>query len=101
MARSSVNAVRPASWIVSKGLAAELVAQSVAAPEGATAADVMRPVPALAAVQPVYAALATMRRDRTQFALVRDGASLLGLVTMQDLLDRLLPPAPVGAGAAG
>ena len=73
----------------------------LAASAGATAADVMRPVLTMAADQPVYAALATMRRDRTQFALVRDGAGLLGLVTMQDLLDRLLPPAPVGAGAAG
>jgi CBS domain containing-hemolysin-like protein len=77
------------------------VRDTLAAPEGATAADVMRPVLTLAADQPVYAALATMRRDRTQFALVRDGAELLGLVTMQDLLDRLLPSAPVVAGAAG
>jgi CBS domain containing-hemolysin-like protein len=73
------------------------VRDTLAASAGATAADIMRPVLTLAADQPVYAALATMRRDRTQFALVRDGAELLGLVTMQDLLDRLLPPAPVGA----
>jgi CBS domain containing-hemolysin-like protein len=77
------------------------VRDTLAVPEEATAADVMRPVLTLTADQPVYAALATMRRDRTQFALVREGASLLGLVTMQDLLDRLLPPAPVGGGAAG
>ena len=61
----------------------------------------MRPMLTLPADQPIYDALATMRRDRSQFALVRDGASLLGLVTMQDLLDRLLPPAPVVAGVAG
>ena len=67
------------------------VRDTLAAPAGATAADVMRPVLTLPADQPVYAALATMRRRRTQFALVRDGAALLGLVTMQDLLDRLLP----------
>jgi CBS domain containing-hemolysin-like protein len=57
-----------------------------------TAADIMRPVLTLSADKPAYAALTTMRRRRTQFALVRDGDDgLLGLVTMHDLLDRLLP----------
>jgi CBS domain containing-hemolysin-like protein len=54
-------------------------------------AEVMRPVLTLPADQPVYRTLSTLRRDRTQFALVRDGGELIGLVTMQDLLDRLLP----------
>jgi hypothetical protein len=31
---------------------------------------------------------------------VRDGAELLGLVTMQDLLDRLLPSVGAGRGPA-
>lgn len=56
-----------------------------------TAADLMRPVLALSADEPVYQALTTLRRQRSQFTLVRDGDRLLGLVTMQDLLDRLLP----------
>ncbi|HZG91820.1 MAG TPA: hemolysin family protein [Pseudonocardia sp.] len=51
----------------------------------------MRPVLTLSAAEPVHAALTTMRRRRNQFALVRDDAGLVGLVTMQDLLDRLLP----------
>lgn len=67
------------------------VRDTLAAPAGATVADVRRPVLTLPADQPVYRALAILRRDRTQFALVRDGQQLVGLVTMQDLLDRLLP----------
>lgn len=61
-----------------------------AAPE-TTAADLMRPVMRLPADEPVYAALATMRHQRSHLALVQDGGRLLGLVTLQDLLDRLLP----------
>jgi CBS domain containing-hemolysin-like protein len=58
-----------------------------------TAADVMRPVLSLHADEPVYDALTTMRRHRSQFAIVTDDQDLVGLVTMQDLLDRLLPDA--------
>ena len=72
------------------------VRDTLAASDEATAADIMRPVLTLRADQPVYAALATLRRDRTQFALVRDGGRLVGLVTMQDLLDRLLPTPAAG-----
>jgi CBS domain containing-hemolysin-like protein len=32
-----------------------------------------------------------MRRNREQFAIVVDGGSLLGVVTLQDLLGRVLP----------
>jgi CBS domain containing-hemolysin-like protein len=39
-----------------------------------------------------------MRRRHSQFALVRDHDELLGLVTMQDLLDRLLPAPPLRRG---
>jgi len=51
----------------------------------------MRPLLTLAADEPIYDALTTMRQRRSQFALVQDSDALLGLVTMQDLLDRLLP----------
>ena len=38
-----------------------------------------------------------MRERRNHLALVRDGGELVGVVTMQDLLDRLLPePATSG-----
>ena len=59
----------------------------------------MRPVLTLSADEPVYAALSTMRERRSHLALVRDGGELVGLVTMQDLLDRLLGR-PAAARAA-
>lgn len=65
---------------------------------GTTAEDLMRPVLTLDAADRVYPALATMRRRRSQFVIVMDGGALLGLVTMQDLLDRLLPFSPAADG---
>lgn len=56
-----------------------------------TAADLLRPVPTLAATTPIHAALRAMREGRNHIALVEDGGTLYGLVTMHDLLDRLLP----------
>lgn len=58
---------------------------------GTTAAGLMRPVPTLDAATPIHDALGAMRERRNHLALVRDGGELLGLVTLQDLLDRLLP----------
>ena len=69
------------------------VRDTLDAAPGTTAADLMRPVLTLPAGQPVYDALTTMRQRRNQFALVHDKEGLLGLVTMQDLIDRLLPAA--------
>ena len=63
-----------------------------AAPE-ARARDLMRPVLTLPADEPAYAALRTMRERRSHLALVRDGDRLVGLLTLQDLLDQLLPVA--------
>jgi CBS domain containing-hemolysin-like protein len=56
-----------------------------------TARDLVRPVLRLSADKPVYQALATMRETRSHLALVEDGSELLGLVTLHDLVDRLLP----------
>ena len=56
-----------------------------------TAADLMRPVTALGADTPMHDALRAMRDRRNHLALVESDGELLGLVTMQDLLDRLLP----------
>jgi CBS domain containing-hemolysin-like protein len=60
-------------------------------PAGTTAAELMRPVPTLDATVPLHDALIAMREHRNHVALVADDGQLLGLVTMQDLLDRLLP----------
>jgi CBS domain containing-hemolysin-like protein len=57
----------------------------------ATARTLRRPVLTLPADEKLYQALTTMRQHRGQFALVMDGDIVLGLITMQDLLDRLLP----------
>ncbi|MEJ3652589.1 hemolysin family protein [Actinomycetes bacterium KLBMP 9759] len=62
----------------------------VAAP-GTTAADLMRPLPTLEAGTPIHDALRLMRERRNHAVLVAEGDVLLGLVTMQDALDRLLP----------
>ncbi len=56
-----------------------------------TAEQAMRPVISVAADEPVYAALATLRDQGRQLALVREGPRLLGVITMQDLVNRLLP----------
>ncbi|TDQ50718.1 hemolysin family protein [Actinorugispora endophytica] len=55
-----------------------------------TAAELMRPVLTLDATTPIYAALSIMRESRTHLALVEDEENLVGLVTMQDMLDQLL-----------
>ena len=67
-----------------------------AAPD-TTAAELMRPVLTLPADAPVYEALSTMRERRNHLALVHTDGQLLGLVTMHDLLDRLLPAAGTSA----
>jgi CBS domain containing-hemolysin-like protein len=67
------------------------VRDTLAAPPQTTAADLMRPVLTLPADTPVYEALTTMRQQRSHLALVHIDAQLLGLVTLHDLLDRLLP----------
>jgi len=59
--------------------------------DSTTAADIMRPVLILPPDVPVYRALTTMRTQRSQFTLIEgEQGQVLGLVTMQDLLDRLL-----------
>jgi CBS domain containing-hemolysin-like protein len=75
------------------------VRDALAAPADTRARSLMRPVLTLPADEPAYAALRTMRERRSHLALVRDGSELVGLLTMQDLLDRLLPE-PAGAAAS-
>ncbi len=57
-----------------------------------TARELMRPVSTLDASLPIYAALGTMRDSRNHLALVQSGGDLIGLITLHDLLDQLLPP---------
>ncbi|HEX2299206.1 MAG TPA: CNNM domain-containing protein, partial [Pseudonocardiaceae bacterium] len=73
------------------------VRDALTAAAGTTASDLMRPVPTLDAGIPIHDALSAMREQRNHLALVASGGDLLGLVTLQDLLDRLLPPKPDAA----
>jgi CBS domain-containing protein len=56
-----------------------------------TAADLMRPVLTLQADAPIYAALSTMRDSRNHLAVVEADEMLIGLVTLDDVLNQLLP----------
>ena len=53
----------------------------------------MRPAFELDAAAPVYVALAEMRETRNHLAVVRDGGAVVGVITMSDVLVRLLPSA--------
>ncbi|MYR07412.1 DUF21 domain-containing protein [Gordonia sp. SID5947] len=66
------------------------VRDSLAAPSEAIAADLMRPVLSLASTMPVYEALATMRETRQHIATVVDDGQVIGLLTLDDVLERLL-----------
>lgn len=66
------------------------VRDAMAAAQGTTAADLMHPALALAAGTPMYAGLNIMRESRSHLALVEDDDHPVGLVTLQDLVDRLL-----------
>ncbi|MFC4127333.1 hemolysin family protein [Nocardia rhizosphaerae] len=69
------------------------VRDSLAAAPGTAARELMRPVLELTTTVPVYEALRTMRETRNHLALVTapDSRELLGLLTITDLLERLLP----------
>ena len=71
--------------------------------DDAPVADVARRPFVLDAGTTVHAALARMREAGEQLALVRDGDRMLGVVTLADVLRRLLPrpadEAPAGAAA--
>jgi CBS domain containing-hemolysin-like protein len=64
---------------------------------GSTAGVVMRPVLRLTADTPVYRALQTMRHTRNHLALIVDDGTVAGLITLTDLLRRLLPDAQSAA----
>lgn len=74
------------------------VRDTLTRPVETTAADLMRPALRLAADIPLDEALQAMREGRNHLAIVDDGADFLGLVTLQDLLNRLLPVRPVLGG---
>lgn len=70
------------------------VRDSLGAAPDTRARDLMRDVLTLTTATPVYEALATMRNTRSHIAVVRDGdGRLVGLITLADVLARLMPTA--------
>ena len=67
------------------------VRDTLTRPASTTARDLMRPILTLAADTPSYSAVNTMRERRAHIVLVEDGGRQIGLVTLADLVDRLLP----------
>lgn len=67
------------------------VRDSLRAAPDATARDLMRPVSTLPAETPVYQALQTMRETRTHLWLVARDGDVVGVLTVTDVLQRLLP----------
>ncbi|PYE17541.1 CBS domain containing-hemolysin-like protein [Williamsia limnetica] len=73
------------------------VRDSVDAPAQATASDLMRPVLTLTAATPVYEALGTMRESRNHLAVVVDDTGFRGVLTLNDVLTKLMPTTAVSA----
>lgn len=76
------------------------VRDSLRTSNGITARELMRPVLTLGTAVPVYEVLRIMRETRSHIAIVTevDTGALIGLVTITDVLERLLPA--VGAASA-
>jgi len=79
------------------------VRDTLNAPDDQRATSLMRPVPSMPVQTRVYTALADMRETSNHLAVVHDGATLMGVVTMADVLRRLFPgddrQEPARAGA--
>lgn len=66
------------------------VREVLASPPQTTAADLMRPVLTLPSQTPMYTAMSIMRESRSHLSLVESDGRVIGLVTLQDILNRLL-----------
>jgi CBS domain containing-hemolysin-like protein len=73
------------------------VRDTLTAPDEAPAAPFARPVFTLDADTPVHAALKSMRETRNHLAVVTDGGSIAGVITLADVLRRLFPQAAEAA----
>lgn len=69
------------------------VRDSMAAEPSVTARDLMRPVLSLPAHTPVYEALREMRETRNHLVVVTEDGAPTGLVTLTDVMHRLMPAA--------
>ena len=62
-----------------------------------TAAELMRPALTLDVSVPVPEALRTMRERRSHLATITDGGRVIGLITLNDVLEHLLPAGNMAA----
>ncbi|MGJ7439859.1 CNNM domain-containing protein [Aquipuribacter sp. MA13-6] len=76
------------------------VRDTMQADVGARAVDLARPVYRVDAATPVYELLRQMREQRQQLAVVEQGADLVGIVTLTDVVRRVLP-GPLQVATAG
>ncbi|MCJ0902708.1 hemolysin family protein [Rhodococcus sp. ARC_M6] len=60
-------------------------------PDHIRAEEIMRPAFTLTSDTPVHVALASMRETRNHLAVVTDGGTTIGIVTLADVLSRLFP----------
>ena len=73
------------------------VRDTLTAPDGAPGARFARPVFSLTADTTVHAALTSMRETRNHLAVVTEAGSVIGVITLADLLGRLFPQAATAA----
>jgi CBS domain containing-hemolysin-like protein len=73
------------------------VRDTLTAPDEAPAAQFARPVFTLDADTPVHAALKAMRETRNHLAVVTDAGSVVGVITLADVMRRLFPQAATAA----
>ena len=66
------------------------VRDSLQVPTETTARDLMRPAVTLDVSVPVYEALKTMRETRSHLCTVTESGEVIGLITLNDVLERLL-----------
>ncbi|GHG51992.1 membrane protein [Flavimobilis marinus] len=69
-------------------------------PDDRPVAELMRPVFAFEPSTPVYAALAAMRETRNHLAIVSDGTTVSGVITLADVLAKLFPRTTEAAGVS-
>jgi CBS domain containing-hemolysin-like protein len=73
------------------------VRDTLTAPDETPAAQFARPVFTLDADTTVHAALKAMRETRNHLAVVTEGGSVIGVITLADVLRRLFPQAATTA----
>ena len=72
------------------------VRDSLTVPSATTARELMRPALTLDTATPVYEALQTMRETRSHLAVITDGAQPCGLLTLSEVVEKLLPAEATG-----